>query len=188
MKSPRVEAARERIFTVDELEAILQESHGSRWEAAFWIPAVTGMRVSELLGLEWKNIDLTTGVLRIEQQTGRVYGEPGVRLLPLKTAASRRVVAVPPAVCRILRWHSDVQRLERKRAEGIGDWEQSNTVFCGPTGKLYFRSQLMTEFRRVERMFAGMRLASPGAALTDESDPWNTGGGHAGGQTVVGTA
>ncbi len=60
------------------------------------------MRVSECLGLTWDRVDLDTGEIRIEQQTGRIYGEPGVRLSALKTEASKRTVIVPRLVCRIL--------------------------------------------------------------------------------------
>src|SRR5205823_4464625 len=55
--------------------------------------------------------------LRVERQTGRIYGEPGVRLLPLKTRASERTITIPPLACTILRWHQDVQRLARRQAE-----------------------------------------------------------------------
>jgi len=151
MKAPRVEATKERILSVDEVKAILQEAHGTRWYAAFWLLGLTGMRISELLGLEWKNLDLATGVLRIERQTGRFYGQPGVRLLTLKTRAAERNVLIPPFACQILRWHQDVQRLECKRAQEAGLWAEHGTVFCSPTGRLYFRSEPADEFRRITR-------------------------------------
>lgn len=149
MKAPRIDAAKDRVLSVDEVKAILREAHGTRWYAAFWVLGLTGMRISELLGLEWKNVHLAAGVLHVERQTGRFYGQPGVRLLPLKTRAAERDVVIPPFACRLLRWHQDVQRLERKRAEEEGFWEEHGVVFCGPTGGLYFRSQPAAEFRRI---------------------------------------
>jgi integrase len=107
------------------------------------------MRVSEVLGLERSNVDLETGHIRIERQTGRVYGRPGVELVPLKTRTSRRGVVVPAAVYAILRWHEDRQRLERRRAEDSGGWEEHGTVFANPAGKLYYRSQPEDDFRAV---------------------------------------
>jgi integrase len=137
------------MFTREELGSVLKASRGSRWEAAFWVLATTGMRVSEVLGLTWKDIDLDTGRIRIEQQTGRIYGEPGVRLLPLKTRASKREVIVPPMACDVLRWHADKQRMERRQAEITGEGEDHGTVFATPTGKLYFRSQPEAVFRQI---------------------------------------
>ncbi len=149
MKAPRIESTKERVLTVDEVKAILREAHRTRWYAAFWLLGLTGMRISELLGLEWKNVDLATGILRIEQQTGRFYGQPGVRLLPLKTRAAERTVLIPPFACQILRWHRDVQRLECKRAQEAGLWEEHGVLFCGPRGRLCFRSEPAGEFRRI---------------------------------------
>jgi integrase len=209
------------------------------------------MRASEVLGLEWKNIDLDTGLIRVERQTGRIYGKPGVRLVPLKTKAATRTIQVPSEVCRVLQHHADVQRLERRRAEALGTWEHHGTVFCGPTGKLYFRSRPMDELRRIcsrlgiedvtlhtfrhtvitllqesglpmkatqslaghatqrttaqvyshampehlervadamGRTLAGMQLPSSDLILTDDNDPWNTGGGQPGGQETSHTA
>jgi len=149
MKAPRVEPTKERVLSVTEVKEILREAHGTRWYAAFWLLGLTGMRISELLGLEWKNVNLATGVLRIEQQTGRFYGQSGVRLLPLKTRAAERNVLIPPFACQILRWQQDLQRLECKRAQEAGLWEEHGTVFCAPAGRLYFRSEPADEFRRI---------------------------------------
>ncbi len=96
-----------------------------------------------------KNVDLAAGILRIEQQTGRFYGQPGVRLLPLKTQAAERDVVVQPFARQILRWHRDVQRLESKRAQELEVWEEHGMVFCGTTGRLCFRSEPAAEFRRI---------------------------------------
>jgi integrase len=105
------------------------------------------MRVSEYLGLTWDKVNLENGEIRIERQTGRIYGEPGVRLSELKTEASKWTVIVPQLVCRILQWHRDVQRLERRKARDA--WVGQNTVFCTPEGKRYFRSVAMDQFRKI---------------------------------------
>jgi integrase len=92
-----VEPTKERVLSVAEVKEILKEAQGTRWYAAFWLLGLTGMRISELLGLEWKNVDLATGIL---EQTGRFYGQPGVKLLPLKTRAAERNVLIPPLPAR----------------------------------------------------------------------------------------
>jgi integrase len=160
MRPPRVERSSERVLTVEEIRAICHEAYGSPWYAAFCVLALMGMRISELLGLEWKNYNPESGTLRIERQTGRVYREPGVRLLPLKTKESERTVHIPPFARQILQWHADAQKMGRRRSEGLATWEDHGTIFCGPTGALYFRSQAADEFRRIT-----LRLGIEGATL-----------------------
>jgi integrase len=58
----------------------------------------TGLRVSELRGLPWKNIDLKHAVLHVRQRADR-YGKIG----PVKTKGSKRTVPLPPMLVNILR-------------------------------------------------------------------------------------
>lgn len=151
MKAPRPTPTSPRILTQEEVQAILDEAAGTRWHAPLMVMAATGMRVSEVLGLEWKNVDLDRGTVRIERQTGRVVGESGVRLVPVKTNASRRQVYLPPAVCDAVRWRRDVYRAEKRTAQDAGAWEEHGVVFCTEDGKLYYRSQLASQLERITR-------------------------------------
>lgn len=147
MKAPRVEPADQRVLTIQECEQIFRAVQDTRWFAPFFLIGTTGMRPGELLGLQWDGIDWDAGTIRLQMQTGRLYGQPGVRLLPLKTAASNRVITLPPVTLRILRQHQTDQDRERGRA----DWTEHGVVFCQPDGGLYFRSQAAAVFTHVTR-------------------------------------
>lgn len=107
------------------------------------------MRVSEMLGLEWCNVNLDEGSIVIEQQTGRVYGEPGVCPCKLKTYSSLRTVRVPKCVCTILRRHQDTQRFDARRGQKETAVQTDFRVFVSQSGKWYYRSQFEADFRRV---------------------------------------
>lgn len=147
MKSPRVGDPKDITLSPEDCKSILAEAQDTRWYAFFWLMATTGMRVSECLGLTWDRVNLETGELHIEKQTGRIYGQPGVHLFDLKTAASKRTIVVPRVVCQILQWHRDRQRLEQRGTGGA--WIGQNTVFCNPVGGLYFRSEAMEQLRAI---------------------------------------
>src|SRR5829696_686588 len=60
-----------------------------RFEALYVLALTTGLRIGELLGLKWSDIDLDARRLRVSRQLQR--GEEGLIFTELK-AASRRTV------------------------------------------------------------------------------------------------
>ncbi|WP_396190228.1 Arm DNA-binding domain-containing protein [Flavobacterium sp.] len=80
-------------FSVEEREAILRScrdpQHKNLFQFAFW----TGLRTSELVGLEWGDIDWIRGIVRIERALTQASDEPE----DPKTVRSARDVKLLPA-------------------------------------------------------------------------------------------
>jgi integrase len=68
------------------------------WRAIFTTAVFTGMRVSELLGLPWDNVDLNKRVISVEQRANG-WGEIG----PPKTKKGHREIPLDDFVVRTLR-------------------------------------------------------------------------------------
>ena len=66
----------------------------------------TGLRRSEVLGLQWRDLDLDGAELRVERGLHVLTGGKVVYETP-KSATSRRVVAMPPSACILLRAHRE---------------------------------------------------------------------------------
>jgi integrase len=100
---PRTSAtARRRIYEGDELVQTLAAAREPT-RTLFALAAVTGARLSELLGLTWADLDLKdigAAVVRIEAQVDR----SGARQ-PLKTAESRRTIEIPSGLAVALKRH-----------------------------------------------------------------------------------
>jgi integrase len=65
----------------------------------------TGLRVSELLGLIWDDVDFAAGLVHVRAQLSRAHrGEPARRVAP-KTAASVRDVPLVAQLARFLATH-----------------------------------------------------------------------------------
>ena len=63
----------------------------------------TGLRLGELCGLRWRDVDLKRGELRVEQQL-----DDRTRTLgPLKTKHSRRTLSLPQLAVEALRVHRE---------------------------------------------------------------------------------
>lgn len=88
--------ARPHIYTDDEIDVIITAARalpsicglrGLTCSTLFALIAITGLRVSEALGLDCDDLDATTGVLRVRE------GKNGKeRLLPLATSALERLL------------------------------------------------------------------------------------------------
>ena len=80
--------------------AALLDAATGRYHTLIALLLFSGLRISEALGLVWRDVDLTSGHLRVRHQLSR----QGNRVR-LKTAGARRDVVVIDSLARILRHH-----------------------------------------------------------------------------------
>jgi integrase len=91
--------------------------NAARWSVALAL----GLRQGEALGLAWDDVDLDGGTLTV-----RV-------LVPPKSRAGRRTIALPQPLVDALKAHRSAQAAERLAAGT--DWVKSGLVFTQPNGK-----------------------------------------------------
>jgi integrase len=105
---PKVE---QQAWTAPELRLFLREAAGHRLFAAFWLLANTGLRRSELLGLQWDDIDLDHASVSIN----RVLVSVGYQLHESrgKTPNSRRSIDLDPTTVSVLSAWKTWQSAER---------------------------------------------------------------------------
>src|SRR5215216_1049165 len=73
----------------------------------------TGLRISEMLGLVWGDVDFAAGVIHVRAQLSRAHrGAPAQRVAP-KTPASVRDVPLVPQLARLLSAHRQWSRFAR---------------------------------------------------------------------------
>lgn len=109
---PEVDAKEIEAFTEEEARAILAAAEGT-WNAARWSVALAiGLRQGEALGLSWEHVDFDKGMVRVRHALQRITGH-GLQLVPVKSRAGRRNIALPPALAQALREHRQQQRVAR---------------------------------------------------------------------------
>ena len=91
-----------------------------------------GLRQSEALALQWKDIDLLNGTLAVRRTLHRVKGK-GLVYEPPKTARSLRTLALPIPLVRALHEHKIRQTGERMLA--ADEWQDEDLVFAQPNGR-----------------------------------------------------
>lgn len=90
----------QKAWTAPELQAFLRAAAGHRLFPAFWLLATTGLRRSELLGLQWDDLDLDHATLSVNRGLVSVGYE--LHESRGKTPASRRSIDLDPTTVTIL--------------------------------------------------------------------------------------
>ncbi len=65
----------------------------------------TGMRLSELLGLRWDDVDLDRGLIHVRAQLSRAHAGAPAQRVPPKTRAGHRQIPLAPQLTALLREH-----------------------------------------------------------------------------------
>ncbi len=92
-------------WTKEESHKFLSVAEEYQGYIAFWLALQFGLRFSEVLGLEWKNIDFKSKVLHVQQ----AYHELEKELGRLKTKSSRRSIPVSDHQIEFLRQYKERQ-------------------------------------------------------------------------------
>jgi integrase len=124
VERPRVPKFEFRALTPEEVGKLLEAAKGRRLEAIFTLAVATGLRVGELLGLQWDDIDLDAGLLSVRRTMNELHGKPFFN--EPKTSKSRRQVILPRIAVDALHDHR-----KRMLAEGNA---AGPLVFCAQHG------------------------------------------------------
>ena len=100
-KAPPIRREEMQLLTREELQRLLIQAKDEGYYEVFLLELTTGLRVGELMALQWDDLNFKTGELRIERQVYRTKEE--LLIQKPKTKASIRTVILPPPVAEALR-------------------------------------------------------------------------------------
>lgn len=133
---PRVPPPEIRPLNLDEAKRFLAAAEGERFEALYVLGLTSGMRLGELGGLFWSDMDLSHRVLHV--QRALITGHGGQSLESPKTPGSRRSVGLAAKAVDALLGHP-----ERQQADGF-PVEGDALVFTNRAGKPINPSHLLS--------------------------------------------
>ena len=81
-------------WTAEQARAFLTAATDHPWYGAYLPLLLYGLRRGEVLGLRWRDIDLDTGIIHVEQQLQGIDGHPSAG--DVKTQAGRRALPLVP--------------------------------------------------------------------------------------------
>lgn len=148
----KVQEKREAL-SMENQKLFLKAAEGSRYYSLYRMITLTGMRIGELLGLQWQDVDLKAGEIHIEHTWVYESGR-GIYLDTPKSAASRRTIPIggkDSEAYQILReW-----RIEQKRIRLLAGqfWKPlpglEDTVFTTDTGTPHYDTNIRKDMKRI---------------------------------------
>lgn len=125
---PKGAKSKRRALTFEQAKALVEAARGDRLEAMYVLTLCTGLRLGEVTGLRWQDIDLERGRLTVAYQL-RWEGKEAVLTRP-KTEAGLRTIALPRVAVEALLDHRARQLVEAEDWEG----EETGLVFTDSRG------------------------------------------------------
>lgn len=148
-KIPKAEKANASIHPMDEnqIHDFLQAIRGSKYEDLFLVTLFTGMRQSEVLGLQWDDVDLDAGTITIRQQLLPPKVKGGDYVLASPKNGKARTITVAKTVVKALR-NQHRQQLENKLKLGEC-YEDSGFVFTDEIGRHLVHVTVYKAFKKI---------------------------------------
>lgn len=119
------------ILLKDEIGTLLRSARGTWLYGPVLVAVTTGMRRGEILGLRWRDIDLQSSKLSVQQTAEYVNRE--LNFKAPKTTGSRRTITLPAITVEALKTHRKAQ-LEDRMKLGLGR-DDKDLVFTNALGE-----------------------------------------------------
>ncbi len=100
-KLPPKKSAEMKVLTQEEMQRFLIQAKQDGYYELFLLELGTGMRLGEILALQWKDLNFKTGELRINKSMCYLGGK--LQITEPKTKSSIRTVILPPSLLEVLK-------------------------------------------------------------------------------------
>ncbi len=134
-----------RPWTAAEARRFLAAASSDALFAGFTLLVLYGLRLGEVLGLSWDDIDFDAGTIAVRQQLQRVHRQ--LFLAPVKTHAGKRSLSLLKLARLTLKLQADRQAAYRT-AMGSA-WPDTRLVFTTRTGRPIEPRNFGRSFRRI---------------------------------------
>lgn len=170
VEAPRFPASEMDLPDHAGITRLLAAADATRHGPMIRLTLETGLRLGEISGLRWIDLNLDDGTLRVSQSVQWLPGR-GCRIQPPKTARSRRVVALSQAAVQALRQHRVKQQEHRLRLGPV--YKDDDLVFPSEIGTPLIPQNFNRAWKRITAeagvtlKFHGLRHLSATLALAE---------------------
>lgn len=147
VKSPKVVYKESEVYDENEVQLLFQalENEPYHWRMMITLALTTGLRRGELVGLEWKHVDLDTGTVNVKQSICNfINGKPIIK--EPKTKKSLRKISLSDGVLSELKEYYKQCSHEWDKLKGTRDKDHF-FVFFNQYGKAFYPESPYLWFR-----------------------------------------
>lgn len=137
VQAPRAKKPKRRSYDDEQTKILLENLEqlsieDTKYKVAIILTVFTGVRLGELMGLEWQDIDFKNGIISINRSS-QYLSDMGVFTKVPKTESSIREIAIPEFIISLL----DEYKLWYEEQKSIYNelWNDSNRLFVQADGK-----------------------------------------------------
>lgn len=136
------------VYDEKEVEAlfIAVQDQPFHWRVFLTLSLAAGLRRSENLALEWSNIDLDEGTIKIQKAITR--GRNGANLKGTKSKKSKRTIYLPDSVVEELKEYKVYWDVQKKNAGDKWIENEHEWLFCNIDGTHFYPTSPTTWWRR----------------------------------------
>lgn len=126
VEAPRAQKYTSAVLEPKEVKQLLNAVHNTKFEVPVNLALALGLRLGEILGLRWSDIDFENGVINIEQAQVRA----GTKLIfkDPKTEGSKRSISAPTNLLKLLKEHKKKQLELQIRS--CGEYKNKHNLVC----------------------------------------------------------
>ncbi len=140
-------------LSAPDVRRLLEATHDDEYGPIYALAASTGLRLGELLGLGWADVDLSAGTLTVRRSLARTVDDTWALGEP-KSARSRRTIPLPSTAADALRRQRDRQDAAREAA-GSAWQDRDGLVLTDAVGRPLHPEHVSYTFQRA-RAAAGL--------------------------------
>jgi integrase len=143
---PRVPHRPVTYLAATDVRRLLDATRGDEYGPLYALAVSTGLRLGELLGLSWRDVDLDRRTLTVRRSLARTAGS-GWALAEPKSARSRRTITLPSTAADALRRQHERQQVGREAAGAA--WQvRDGLVFTDAVGRPIRPDRVSYAFQR----------------------------------------
>ncbi|PWB53380.1 MAG: hypothetical protein C3F13_09565 [Anaerolineales bacterium] len=145
-KLPRYKHGEKKVLDDQQVNRFLLAAIDSPFVGLYHLAVKTGMRLGELLGLKWSDLQWGSGRLYVQRQLQDVRGI-GCFFQEPKTSSGRRTLQLGEGTIQALREHREFQQIQKDLAGQR--WQENDLIFPSKIGTPLNPSNLRLDFNRV---------------------------------------